>query len=57
MQAEELQMSGMVESLSRKNRYLLKELEEAQRSNEEQYAQLIKANSERVRHKRLESTQ
>lgn len=47
-QAEEMQMSGMVDSLGRKNRYLLKELEEAQRSNEEQYAQLIKAVSERV---------
>jgi len=43
-----MQMSSMVESLSRRNRYLLKELEEAQRTNEEQYAQLIKANSERV---------
>jgi len=48
MQAEEMQMSGMVDSLGRKNRYLLKELEEAQRSNEELYVQLIKANSERV---------
>eukprot|EP00983_Pelagomonas_calceolata_P011694 376804-Pelagomonas_calceolata.AAC.3 len=48
VQAEEMQMSSMVESLSRKNRFLLKELDEAQRANEEQYAQLIKANSERV---------
>ncbi|KAF5841604.1 hypothetical protein DUNSADRAFT_12060 [Dunaliella salina] len=47
VQAEEMQMSSMVESLSRKNRFLLRELDEAQRVNEEQYAQLIKANSDR----------
>lgn len=41
-------MSGMVESLSRKNRFLHKDLTEAQAANEDLYAQLIKANGDKV---------
>ncbi|GFH06935.1 uncharacterized protein HaLaN_01658, partial [Haematococcus lacustris] len=43
IQAEELKLSGLVESLSRKNRHLQKELAETHRSNEEMFGQLLKA--------------
>ncbi|GAX82861.1 hypothetical protein CEUSTIGMA_g10287.t1 [Chlamydomonas eustigma] len=42
IQAEEVQLSGLVETLTRKNRHLQKELVEAQRSNEEMFEQCMK---------------
>eukprot|EP00955_Chlamydomonas_euryale_P000417 4780-Chlamydomonas_euryale.AAC.1 len=42
-QAEEAQLSGLVESLTRKNRHLAKELADAQRSNEEMFEAQMKA--------------
>jgi hypothetical protein len=48
IQAEEMQLHGLVESLSRKNRHLGRELSEAHRANEEQFGALMKAQAERV---------
>ena len=42
IEAEEMQMAGMVETLTRKNRHLHKELTEAQRSCEEMFEQRMK---------------
>ena len=47
-QSEELALNGLVESLTRKNRHLAKELVDAQRSAEDLFAQLLKAQSEKV---------
>ncbi len=41
-------LNGLVESLTRKNRHLQKELSESLRANEEQFAQLMKAQAEKV---------
>jgi hypothetical protein len=47
-QAEELELSGLVESLTRKNRHLTRELGEAHRANEEAYAWLVKSQAAQV---------
>ncbi len=41
-QAEELQLSGLVETLTRKNRHVQKELAEAHRSNEDMFDQRMR---------------
>lgn len=47
-QAEELQLHGLVERLTRKNRHIQKELADAHHANEEQFAALMKAQADRV---------
>ena len=48
-QAEELQLSGLVETLTRKNRHLQKELSEAHRSNEDMFEQRMRLQTAQVR--------
>ncbi len=48
MQAEEMQLSGLVETLTRKNRHLQKELSEAHRSNEEMFEQRMRLQASQV---------